>query len=243
MIDSGKNKKITWVSSNNNIATVDQNGKVIARREGTVTITAISGKSEVSCDITVEAVKTTSIVLSQNSVNLDENAKTCQLVATITPENSIESVNWKSSDNKIATVKDGLVTAIKSGTVTITATSGTQTATCTVQVDFPEEVEEEEEEEEIEEESEEEVEENDPNLDNALVDNKEDGWGPVPSTEGLTGYSAKYYNKAIGTVVPVKMAYTDIGFWIYSPQEDVKETEGLPLIIFLHGMGNLRKQS
>ncbi len=57
------------------------------------------------------------------------------LTATLEPTDATESVTWKSSDEKIATVKDGVVTGVKIGTATITATAGSQSATCTVTVE------------------------------------------------------------------------------------------------------------
>lgn len=58
------------------------------------------------------------------------------LVAVTSPESAVKSVTWYSSNNKIATVsKNGKVTAVKAGTVTITAkTSNELKATCKVTV-------------------------------------------------------------------------------------------------------------
>ncbi|MDE6809866.1 MAG: Ig-like domain-containing protein [Muribaculaceae bacterium] len=57
------------------------------------------------------------------------------LTGTRYPENSVDPIQWKSSDIKIATVSDaGLVKAVAPGKVTITATSGKAVATCEVTV-------------------------------------------------------------------------------------------------------------
>lgn len=58
------------------------------------------------------------------------------LVAVTSPESAVKSATWYSSNNKIATVsKNGKVTAVKAGTVTITAkTSNGLKATCKVTV-------------------------------------------------------------------------------------------------------------
>ena len=62
---------------------------------------------------------------------------TKQLRATVTPSNAI-GVIWTSSDESIATVsKSGLVTGVKKGTVTITATSVDKNDTCKVTVKTP----------------------------------------------------------------------------------------------------------
>ncbi len=55
------------------------------------------------------------------------------LTATIEPENATnKDITWTSSDEQIATVDNGTITAIKSGTVTITATAGDKSTTCSV---------------------------------------------------------------------------------------------------------------
>lgn len=61
---------------------------------------------------------------------------TFELTAEIEPEDAIEkTIKWRSSDDTVATVKDGVVTALKKGTATITATAvGDVEATCNITV-------------------------------------------------------------------------------------------------------------
>jgi uncharacterized protein YjdB len=64
-------------------------------------------------------------------------AETETLVATIAPTNAdTQTVTWASSDELVATVVDGLVTAIGVGeaTITVTTTDGSKTDTCVVTV-------------------------------------------------------------------------------------------------------------
>lgn len=56
------------------------------------------------------------------------------LVATVTPENCTQLVVWSVEPEGIVSVNNGLVTAVADGEATITATCGTQSATCTVSV-------------------------------------------------------------------------------------------------------------
>lgn len=59
------------------------------------------------------------------------------LIATVSPEDATDnSVTWTTSDPAVATVENGVVTAVAVGTATITATTtdGNKTATCTVTV-------------------------------------------------------------------------------------------------------------
>lgn len=137
------NKNVTWSSNNTNVATVN-NGTIKANKAGTATITAISnnGKSA-SCKITVKAkeqpkpstVEVTSITLNKTNVTL-EKGKTTTLTATVNPSNATDkTVIWKSTNNSIATVNNGKVTAKKAGTANIIAKSNNgKTATCKVTV-------------------------------------------------------------------------------------------------------------
>ncbi len=137
--DNATDKTVTWTSSNAEIATVD-NGKVTAVKEGTVTITAKAGEKEATCKVNV-AKKTyavESITLNKTELNL-KKGESETLVATVLPENaSDKTVTWSSSDATIASVdQTGKVTAVKSGSVTITAKASDKTATCAVKVTTP----------------------------------------------------------------------------------------------------------
>ena len=112
--------KITWTSTNNNIATVDSNGLVRGYANGTVTITATTanGKST-KATITVQT-SPTSITLSTNKIVLEKYTnKNYQLKAIVRPTNAnvYTNVSWTSSNNGIVTVNgNGYVTAIGTGT-------------------------------------------------------------------------------------------------------------------------------
>lgn len=78
---------------------------------------------------------TQSIALDKSALALDmSGTKTAALVATLNPANATDAVAWTSSDNTVATVANGTVTALKAGTATITATAGGKSATCAVTV-------------------------------------------------------------------------------------------------------------
>ena len=124
------NQNVTWSTSNSAIATVN-NGVVTAVAAGTATITVKSvadNTKTATCTITVptpssDPVAVTSIELNTYATSLNVGG-TVTLTATVKPTNATnQNVTWSSSDNSIATVANGVVTAVAAGTVTITATS------------------------------------------------------------------------------------------------------------------------
>lgn len=94
-----------------------------------------SDKADV--DVTTEYSPVESVSVSPKTNNLNVDA-TRQLNVTVEPSTAPQNVTWSSSDDEVATVSDGLVTAIGSGTATITATAGDVSDTATVNVTVPE---------------------------------------------------------------------------------------------------------
>jgi len=92
-------------------------------------------------------VNVTGITLSQTEAAVTIGGETLTLTATVAPDDATDkTVTWTSSDPTVATVANGVVTAVAAGTATITATAtnGTpddttddQTATCTITVTDP----------------------------------------------------------------------------------------------------------
>ncbi|VEU82730.1 N-acetylmuramoyl-L-alanine amidase CwlH precursor [Acholeplasma hippikon] len=130
-------KTLTWSTSNASVATV-ANGVVTLVGAGTVTITAKNGLVTATHTITVSlpTVPTTSIEVSGQTTGLV--GQTLTLTATVLPENaSDKTVTWKTSDVMLATVTDGVVTLLKAGTVTITASQGNITKTHIITITDP----------------------------------------------------------------------------------------------------------
>ena len=134
------NKKVTWKSSNEAVATV-ANGKVtgVKAGEATITVTTDDGGKTATCKVTVsnKEVKVTGVKLNKTATSIFVGDSET-LTATITPENATnQKVTWKSSDAAVATVDAaGKVTAVKAGeaTITVTTDDGGKTATCKVTV-------------------------------------------------------------------------------------------------------------
>ncbi len=82
-----------------------------------------------------EDPNTTLITLNTTVLGLEVN-DTYTLVATVTGNGNLGSVVWKSSDPQIAMVDDkGKVTALKGGVVSLTASVGKASGTCTVVIE------------------------------------------------------------------------------------------------------------
>ena len=133
-------KTVKWSSSNAEVAAVDSNGKVTAKKAGTAVITATSSnRKTASCTVTVKQkeIAITGIGLNKSTTSLTEGESET-LTATIAPSNATgdKTVKWSSSNAEVAAVdSNGKVTAKKAGTAVITATSSNRkTASCTVTV-------------------------------------------------------------------------------------------------------------
>ncbi len=110
--------QVVWTSSNDKIATV-KNGVVTGVAEGKATITATIAEKEISDSVEITVSQNYSVAIADKTVNSLFVGKTLNLTATHAPASA--SVTWSSSDEKIATVNNGVVTAVKDGKVTITA--------------------------------------------------------------------------------------------------------------------------
>lgn len=140
--DNATNKKISWSSSKESVATVTPDGIVEAVSAGTAFITASSEDSGVNakCEITVKekVISVTGIALNKTSLSLTEGEE-FTLEATVTPDNATnKGVTWTSDNEAVATVSaEGVVKAIKAGSANVTVTTVDQrkTASCAVTVD------------------------------------------------------------------------------------------------------------
>ncbi len=124
--EDAENKNVSWSSSNTDVATV-ANGKVVAKAVGTsvITVTTEDGGYTATCTVTVapNKISVTGVELDRTSLDMTEGDEVT-LKATVKPEDATDkSVRWSSNNTTVATVKDGLITANKAGTATITVYS------------------------------------------------------------------------------------------------------------------------
>ena len=128
---SGGDGAYTWNSNNTGIVTV-KNGSVTAVGKGSATITVSSNGKTASCPVTVQDYE---LSLSETYINMFAG-ESRNLTAVGAP--SGVSVSWSSSNSRVATVNGGRVSAVSSGSSTVTAQFNqggrNYSATCQVNV-------------------------------------------------------------------------------------------------------------
>ncbi len=151
--DNADNKKVEWQTSDESVARVNKSGVVTARktdvkREVTITATALDG-SGVSASFSLSIHPLAQSVTISRDQQVMKNKESFELIvgssvkldAVIESSDAIQSVNWKSSNDKVISIdENGLVTALKKGKATITAIAADGTrkrATCEITVTNP----------------------------------------------------------------------------------------------------------
>lgn len=125
----------TWSSTDQTKVSVNEQGLVTGLEESTETIRLTVGGvyDEITITVSGEQHPCESVALDEHAITVVKG-KTATLTATVTPDNCTDAVVWTTSDATIATVADGVVTAVKAGTATITVTCGDFHEDCVVTV-------------------------------------------------------------------------------------------------------------
>lgn len=133
--ENTSDKTVIWTSSDNNIASVNEVGVITANNAGECTITAKCGELTATLTVTVEK-PVEQLILNKYELTLTEN-ETFSLTCTILPEDATDKkITWTSSDDSVAKVDEhGLVTALKTGKCTVTATCNEKIATANITVE------------------------------------------------------------------------------------------------------------
>ena len=132
------NKTLTWTSSNTSVATVNSNGVVTAKGEGSAQIKATSTNGKVatcSVKVTAASVAVTSVTFDKTWVSVSAG-NSFTITPTVAPSNATnKNLTWTSSNPSVATVSNGVVTGVSEGSAQIKATaSNGKVATCSVKV-------------------------------------------------------------------------------------------------------------
>ena len=133
--ENASDSSLQWESSDPEIASIDQ-GIVTFNTLGTceITVTAADGQYKATCVVTVEAddevpavesngdehVAVTGIALNTKKLDMLVGGQAETLTVEVSPSNASDTtVIWESSDPSVATVEDGVVTAVGMGVASI----------------------------------------------------------------------------------------------------------------------------
>ena len=139
---------VTLTSSNEKIATVNNFGRVTGIAPGTATITATCGSVTATTKVTVLALPTDTststgtttvsnnsgqIITTNTSYVVLKPGSTCTLTAKATPASASQKFTFKSGNSSVATVSpSGVITAVGTGSTSITVSNGKANAMVTV---------------------------------------------------------------------------------------------------------------
>lgn len=142
--EDASDKTLVWISSDQSVASVDNNGLIYAHKSGTTKI-KVSSTNGISAECSVRVI----VPVSGISLNIKETTITKGytdiLIATILPEDATnKNIQWKSSDASIVKISStGEFTGLQIGEATISVISEDQqkNAQCVIKVVSPNDVE------------------------------------------------------------------------------------------------------
>ena len=131
--ENATDKTITWTTSDKSIVSVES-GKVKAVKKGEAKITAKAGEKTAEVKVVV-LTPISGLSLNKDQVTL-YIGETETLEATLSPADATlkDPISWASSDESVAKVDGGKITAVGKGTAKITASGGGKSASCDVEV-------------------------------------------------------------------------------------------------------------
>jgi len=141
--ENATRQQVTWVSANEQIATVDENGVVTGLKRGTARITATAADgSNIRANISVQVTQSAEeITLDKPELTIDVGRNAVVKATVLPKDTNNKKVVWSSSDESIATVdKQGRIKAVALGDCEITCASeeiGTVQAKAVVHVQQP----------------------------------------------------------------------------------------------------------
>ena len=136
--DSATYKEITWKSSDTKIFTIDKTGKILGVSPGQATAilrTKVEGLESI-CEVIVKPIEVENIYLSEKILKM-QRLESSDLYVSIEPLNATnKKIIWESTDNNIATINSGKITAVSIGKCNIIAYTEDKTFsdTCFVEI-------------------------------------------------------------------------------------------------------------
>ena len=125
--------KIAYKSSNINIATINNNGLITAKKAGTCNITiydANGGTVNITHKISIIPKNKPNITISESNISIDVGAS-----KKLTAKSSDNSkIKWSVSDDNIISVKNGVVSALRPGYARVIVSNGYNSTECKVTV-------------------------------------------------------------------------------------------------------------
>lgn len=131
--------KAEWTSSKEGVAYYS-NGKIHAVASGEAVITAKYGNKSVTIQVDVEVPRSLDIVpsyLTMKSGTTEPVKVKASFAGATVSEDITNKVTWSSDNEDIVFAKDGIISAYKAGSATITAKYGEKTGSLVVDVDVP----------------------------------------------------------------------------------------------------------
>lgn len=125
---------VSYYSSDDTIAMVDETGLVTAVGKGTAVITAVCGDVSADCTVVcdIEEVQE-ELTLNRKEITFDTEGQSWLLYDGTIP---MDEILWSSEDEMIATIAEGRVIAVANGDTTVYATLGEQTVACVIHCKF-----------------------------------------------------------------------------------------------------------
>lgn len=127
---------LVWASDNESVAVVDDQGNVTGVTPGTAEVSVTADEAVAKCKVNVIALKPQGLSLDVETLEMTVG-QTRQLEAEVTPEGAqADDLQWSSSKESVAAVKDGNVTAVSEGKaiITVSCNGGKLIAECEVTV-------------------------------------------------------------------------------------------------------------
>ena len=127
---------LAWTSDNEAVAVVDDEGNVTGVAPGTAEVSVTADEAVAKCKVVVTSPKPQGLSLDVETLDMTLG-QTHKLEATVTPAGAVaDDIQWSSSNESVATVKDGTVTAVSEGkaVISVSCNGGKLIAECEVTV-------------------------------------------------------------------------------------------------------------